>query len=89
MSSSSVDEVEAQSEEHPLLGHGRSPHPELMLKAAIAYNDGTPTRGWMSGLYSKEAFEFLKSIHERIAASTLEECDAQVFYEIISATNFR
>ena len=79
ISSSSADEVEAPSEEG-LLGYGRSPHPELILKVAIAWNDGGPTSGWVKGLYSKKAFEFLKSVHEKIAASTLVECDAQDFY---------
>ena len=77
--SSSVDDVEALSE-GVLLGYPRSPHPEILLKIAIACNDGGPTMGWVAGLYTNEAFAFLKFIHEKIAASTLAECDAQDFY---------
>ena len=69
-----------QHAEGGLLGYARSPHPEILLKIAIAWNDGGPTIGWVAGLYTNEAFGFLKSIHEKIAASTLAECDAQDFY---------
>ena len=77
--SSNADDVEAPSEEG-LLGYGRSLHPELLLKIAIAWTDGGPAIGWVKGLYSNEAFYFLKSIHEKIVASTLTECDAQDFH---------
>ena len=69
-----------QHAEGGLLGYARSPHPEILLKIAIAWNDGGPTIGWVAGLYTKKAFDLLKWIHEKIAASALAECDAQDFY---------
>ena len=82
VSMAASEDVQAPAE-GGLLGYACSPHPEILLKIAIAWNDGgstSTTIGWVAGLYAKEAFDFLKSIHEKIAASTLAECDAQDFY---------
>ena len=78
VSMSESEDVQAPTE-GGLLGYVRSPHPEILLKIAIARNDGGPTIGWVAGLYSKEAFDFLIWIHDKIAASTLAECDPQDF----------
>ena len=80
MSETSMSQSDVQAPaEDGLIGYSRSPHPQILLKIAIAINDGTPFIGWVAGLYSKEAFDFLIWIHDKIAASTLAECDAQDF----------
>lgn len=79
VSSAASEDVSALAE-GGFLGYARSPHPGILLKIAIAWNDGRSTIGWVAGLYTREAFNFLKSIHEKIAASTLADCDAQDFH---------
>jgi hypothetical protein len=76
---SSLSEVQAPAEDG-LIGYSRSPHPQILLKIAIAINDGTPFIDWVAGLYSKEAMDFLIWLHDRIAASELAQCDAQDFF---------
>ena len=77
--SETSSEVQAPAEDG-LIGYSRSPHPQILLKIAIAINDGTPFIGWVAGLYSKEALDFLIWLHDRIAASELAQCDAQDFF---------
>ena len=76
---SDSDDVQAP-EEGGFIGYAHATHPEILLKIAIAWNDGGSTIGWLADLYTIEAFDFLKAIHEKIAASTLAECDAQDIY---------
>jgi hypothetical protein len=77
--SETSSEVQAPAEDG-LIGYSRSPHPQILLKIAIAINDGTPFIDWVAGLYSKEAMDFLIWLHDRIAASELAQCDAQDFF---------
>ena len=75
----SQSDVQAPTEDE-LIGYSRSPHPQILLKIAIAINDGTSFIGWVARLYSKEALDFLIWLHDRIAASELAQCDAQDFF---------
>ena len=63
LSMSYVSAAGAVMDEGGLLGHERAPHPERLLKIAIALKDGSPTTGWVGGLYSREAFELLRGRH--------------------------
>ena len=74
----SESDVQAPAEDG-LIGYSRSPHPQILLKIAIAWNDGGPFIDWVRGLYTKKAYDFLIWIHDKIAACTLAECDAQDF----------
>ena len=72
---------EQAPEEGGLLGYERAPHPEHLLKIAIASHDGGPIIGWVATLYTERSFDLIKAVSEKIAASTLAECDVTDFYE--------
>ena len=72
---------EKAPEEGGLLGYERAPHPEHLLKIAIASHDGGPIIGWVATLYTERSFDLIKAVSEKIAASTLAECDVTDFYE--------
>jgi hypothetical protein len=76
---STTDCSEQAPEEGGLLGYQRAPHPEHLLKTAIASKDGSPTIGWVASLYTKRSFDLLKAVSEKIAASTLAECRVKDF----------
>ena len=78
---STTDCSEQAPEEGGLLGYEHAPHPEQLLKIVIASKDGGPTICWVASLYTKRSFDLLKAVGEKIAASTLAECDVMDFYE--------
>ena len=76
-----TDCSEQAPEEGGLLGCERAPHPEHLLKIAIASKDGAPTIGWVASLYTRRSFDLLRAVSERIPASILAGCDATDLYE--------